>query len=127
MGRREWCRAFDPQRSHVARDQSRLQLWVRVWNAENGAELLTISSKDNYLRGPFSHDGRRIVTTGPDKVARIWDAGSGLELKRISHDAPVISAAFSPDGRRIVTGMVDKTARVWDAELGVELRRFTGP
>ena len=89
---------------------------AKVWDAQTGTELLTLTGPDNYVvSSAYSPDGERIVTASYDKIAKVWDAKTGTELLTLTgHDNYVVSSAYSPDGQRIVTASDDKTAKVWD-------------
>ena len=100
---------------------------ARVWDAETGAVLLTLTGHTNWVTGvAFSQDGRRVATASEDRTARIWDAATGqLLLVLTGHTAEVLDVAFSPatagDGRggtRVATASADGTAIVWDAATG---------
>ncbi|GHU81564.1 hypothetical protein FACS189468_4470 [Spirochaetia bacterium] len=101
---------------------------IRVWDAENGRVLRTLSGHTGLVNSvAFSPDGRRIVSGSGDKTIRVWDAETGRVLPTLSgYIGAVNSVAFSPDGRRIVSGSEDKTIRVWDAENGRVLRTLSG-
>jgi tetratricopeptide (TPR) repeat protein len=107
---------------------------ARVWDANAGEELLTITQDHGVCSSAFSPDGARIATASPDKTARIWDATAGEELLAIRHANRLSSVsfgsfgtfgtfgvAFSPDGRRLATASGGRAARVWDASSGAEL------
>ncbi len=118
--------AFSPDGSRIVTAST--DKTAKVWNAESGKELLTLTGHgDTLLSASFGPDGRRIVTASGDKTAKVWDADTGKELLTITgHGGTVYDARFSPDGRRIVTASGDKTAKVWDADTGKELLTITG-
>jgi WD40 repeat protein len=118
---------------------------VKVWDAETGRELRTLSRGNGYRpvhSVAYSPDGRRIVSGSRDDdnntgTIKIWDAETGQELRILSGQMDYVnSVAFSPDGRRIVSGagaiqgMSGKntvaTVKIWDVETGRELRTLSG-
>ena len=47
---------------------------AKVWDANGGAELLTLKGRtDPLYSASFSPDGSRIVTGSDDKTAKVWD------------------------------------------------------
>jgi WD40 repeat protein len=48
---------------------------VKLWDAESGLELLTLSGHTSWIwEVHFSLDGRRIISCSRDRTLRIWDA-----------------------------------------------------
>jgi WD40 repeat protein len=48
---------------------------ARIWNAETGKALSTLSGHaDDITYAEFSPDGRFVITISRDKTARLWDA-----------------------------------------------------
>ena len=72
----------------------------------------------------FSPDGRRVFSTGEDRVARVWETetGASVHSKPLTHTSLVRDAILSPDGTRIATIGTDGTARIWDAVTGTSLQ-----
>jgi WD40 repeat protein/serine/threonine protein kinase/class 3 adenylate cyclase len=100
---------------------------ARVWDAENGKQLLTLDEQNSIWAVAFSPDGQRVITGGSDPTVRVWDASSGRKLLELrGHSAWIGAMAFSPDGRRIVTGSWDRTAKVWDATSGEAMLTLKG-
>ena len=101
---------------------------ARVWNAEDGSLLLTLSGHTGEVNtAAFSPDGKRIVTASKDKTARIWDADNGRSLATLTGDpSEVRTAAFSPDGKLILTISENNLLLLWDATNGQEVKR-SGP
>src|SRR5262249_41973899 len=102
---------------------------ARLWDAENGAELLRFQGhRDVLFAAALSPDGRRVVTASRDNKAHIWDIAGARALRRFEgHEGAVASAVFSPDGKRVLTASSDMSVRLWDMTNGDELKRFTGP
>jgi WD40 repeat protein len=97
---------------------------VKIWNAETGAEIKTLSGiiTDGTLSLAFSPNGRQIVAGLWAKEFKTWDTESGRELRTITgHSNNVNSVAYSPDNNRILSGSSDGTAKIWDAATGREL------
>jgi hypothetical protein len=101
---------------------------VRLWDAESGRELLSLSGhRGGVLSVAWSENGRRLASAGDDGTVRLWDAESGRELRSLSgHDGRVRSVAWSKDGRQLASAGDDGTVRLWDAESGRELLSLSG-
>ncbi|HYO54562.1 pentapeptide repeat-containing protein, partial [Archangium sp.] len=70
---------------------------VRLWEAESGRELRSLSGHDGTVWSvSFSPDGRRLASAGADGAVRLWEAESGRELRSLSgHHGGVWSVSFS--------------------------------
>ncbi len=106
---------------------------VKVWNAQNGREALTlIGHVGRVYCVAFSSDGRRLASAGLDGSIKLWDLATGQEALTLrGHRGPVRSVAFSRDGNRLVSSSHDHTVRVWDAtrlqgEAGQEVVTLRG-
>jgi len=105
---------------------------LRIWDAQNNSELLTISAHPAFDAGFFlgvrelawSPDGSQIVTAGLDKTAKVWDVATGKDIAIFSgHADEVWSVAWSANGRWIASASKDGTVKVWDAKTGKD--KFT--
>jgi WD40 repeat protein/energy-coupling factor transporter ATP-binding protein EcfA2 len=94
---------------------------ARVWDAQTGAELVTLSHEGSVWKTQWNADESRILTRSEDGTARVWDAETGAELVTLSHEGSVYQAQWNADESRILTASYDGRARVWDAETGAEL------
>jgi WD40 repeat protein len=90
---------------------------VRVWDAQTGAEALTLHDRAMGITSVvFSADGHRLASGGFDGNVKLWDLATGREAFVLrGHLGGVRSVAFSRDGNRIVSTSLDCTARVWNA------------
>jgi hypothetical protein len=98
---------------------------ARVWDAETGQGLLTLSAEIN--QAIWSRDERRILTAGSDGLVRVWDAKTGKELLALSgHSGPVWQAVWNADESRILSAGDDGTVRIWDALASPSTGALTG-
>lgn len=106
---------------------------VKVWDARNGQELLTLQGDALTLppggrtqtrpagQAPlsfkghtslvhsvaYSPDGLRLASASSDSTVKVWDARTGKGLLTLEgHTSGVESVAFSPDGRRLASASV---------------------
>lgn len=102
---------------------------VKVWNAETGAETLSLVGHTARVRGlDISPDGKIIATGSRDETIRIWDAVNGRELKRFAVEAigepeEIQDLHFSPDGHKLLVAS-KRSCRVWDVASGRILFKF---
>lgn len=69
----------------------------------------------------FSHDGRRLATSGQATDVLIYETSTFQLLYRLTeHTDHVAALAWSPDDSRLITCSHDKTARVWDMLVCLE-------
>ena len=86
---------------------------VRVWDPLTGASVKELEH-EAATAVAFSPDGRRMVTTGWDRVVRVWDTASWELTDRTDDPTGGPNAVtFSPDGLLIAWGGVDSTVKVW--------------
>jgi WD40 repeat protein len=97
---------------------------VKVWDAETGKRLLTLSGFDDWINVAWSPDGKRLAT-GSGETAQVWDAETGKGLLTLSGFDNRASVGWSPDGKRLATGS-GETAKIWDTETGKELVTLSG-
>src|SRR5262249_61118015 len=79
---------------------------ARVWDADAGRLLQTLSGHGGKLQGlAFHPDGRRLATCSSDETVRIWNVLTGDAVRELSgHRDGVWSGAISPDGRVLASG-----------------------
>jgi WD40 repeat protein/DNA-binding SARP family transcriptional activator len=116
---------------------------ARVWDAETGAELLTLPCRAGAFQAMWNADESLILTAGCDRdsgyrclegAARVWDvsaalntgAETGAELfTLLGHTDGVWGVMWNADESRILTASDDGTARVWDVERGGKAQSVT--
>jgi WD40 repeat protein/serine/threonine protein kinase len=100
---------------------------VVLWEADTGAEILTLPNASRARSARFSPDGQWIVVASNDRTARVLNAGTGIDRNFLTgHTRAVYAANFSPDGKRLVTASQDQSARVWEVAMGRELLCLRG-
>ncbi|KAL8933952.1 MAG: hypothetical protein Q9216_006140 [Gyalolechia sp. 2 TL-2023] len=73
----------------------------------------------------FSHDGRRLATSGQATDVLIYDTSVFQVLYRLTgHTKHVAYLAWSPDDSKLITCSHDETARVWDAPSGQQILKI---
>ncbi len=102
---------------------------LKIWDTENGKELITLEGHDDDLYSVrFSPDGRRIATVGEDNgkdMVKVWDVASGrqlLAIKEMNQEDVGVNGrcinsdilCFSPDGIRLAVACEDDTVKIWD-------------
>jgi WD40 repeat protein len=102
---------------------------VTVWDAEKLDVVWSSKKPAKTVTGvAFSPDGKKLATSGWDKVVRVWEAATGKELATLKgHEGEYVrSVAFSPDGKRLASVGGDKVVRMWDVVSGKELFALKG-
>ena len=90
-------------------DRSQFPLQTILELSQNAGEVWAME---------FSHDGRRLASSGQATDVLIYDTSMFQVLHRLSdHTDHVAYLAWSPDDSKIITCSHDKTARVWDVSV----------
>ena len=122
--------AFSPNGKMIAsRHNERMEGSIRLWDADTGKLLRTLSGHTGIVYGmAFSPNGNIIASGGNDKTVRLWDVDTGKLLRTLSgHTERVCGMAFSPNGNIIVSGGYDYTLRLWNVNTGQLLRTLEVP
>ena len=93
----------------IAIGSSRFDETAKVWDAESGNELLTLTGHNSSVESvAWSPNGKRLATGSGDGTAKVWDADTGKELLTLSGSrGGVNSVAWSPDGKRLAAASDD--------------------
>jgi WD40 repeat protein len=112
-GRLYWWQVdYNPRR-----DSYRGSNYRRIGAHEGGVFALALSG-----------DGKRLVTTGADKIVSVWEAESGNKQRDFKDSTqPNYAVALSPDGKTVVAGGREGVVRVWDVEGNKLLQTLTPP
>jgi eukaryotic-like serine/threonine-protein kinase len=110
--------AWSPGGQYIASGGDIPESTVQIWNAFNGAPLLTYSEQTAgiYAIG-WSHDGQYIASSSWGEV-RVWNPASpaGKTITIYTGSASGVHAVvWSPKERHIASGGDDTTVQVWQA------------
>lgn len=100
---------------------------IRLWDAENGAEVAPLTSGPSplvrrgekgaartFLHVAFSPDGQLLAGAGADGAIQIWSVATLQPVATLEkHAEPALALVFSRDGKQLASGSADKTAKVW--------------
>jgi eukaryotic-like serine/threonine-protein kinase len=89
---------------------------AKVWEAQSGHEVFTLTSVAETFAAAFSPDGRYLVTAGTNRAIQVWDAETGAAIGTLgTHAREIRGLAFSPDGSSLASAGGDGKVNVWDA------------
>jgi WD40 repeat protein len=101
---------------------------VRVWEAEKGAEFLSLKVKNSSPVVAFSSGSRLVAAATAEHTATVWELVTGQQLHTLSgHTRPIRSLAFTYDDQYLVTGDAGQTIKVWEVATGQEHASFLTP
>ncbi len=80
---------------------------VKLWDAETGRELRTLTGHDNHIYAlAFSRDGRWLASGSVDQTVKIWDLnGDGAPRTLQSPRGAVFDVAFHPNGQYLAAAV----------------------
>jgi WD40 repeat protein len=127
--------AFDPSGRYLAtvgrNGSAKLH---ELTAATNRADPMTVALHDvkDQLEGHagrvnsvvFSHDGKRILTSGSDGKVKLWNTADGEMIAEWDGATPGVEindALFSPDDRLIAACAANGSLGIWDSTTGSEI------
>lgn len=116
--------AFDSQHRIVA--SVGVDLFVRLWNAENGQPVAEwLASNIEVACAAFSDDGRFLATADVEGTISIWDVGTRQRANHIRGHADVVrGVAFSPGGTVLASASNDTTIKLWSPLMRQDATRL---
>ncbi len=113
------CLALTPDGKYLAAG-NRSDGGLSVWNLGAGTQVKQWKAHDSDVTAIVSSpDGKRIATSGADKLVKVWDILSGsLLLTLKGHEDVPLALLFTADSTMIISAGVDSTIRSWDAVTG---------
>ena len=102
---------------------------VRVWDANDGRELMSFSHGSIVYTAVFSPDGRFIAsgTCIPDRKIRVWDVQNKCLYTAIELNERIYSLAYSPDGHYLACVLADETLHVYETTSWIDLVEYDIP
>ena len=114
---------------------------VRIWNPNNGDNLLTYHGQAGKLSEvlvvAWSPDSTRIASAGNKATIQVWNATNKQLLAHydghstfanVPYFAHIFWAAWSPDGSRIASTSItlgrDKAVHIWNPTTGHQILKF---
>ncbi len=89
---------------------------VRLYDATNGEELLTLKGHSRFINQlSFTSDNRRLATSSQDSTVRVWDLLTGQEILLFRDTASGGGVAFSPDGEHLAVAYQRGVVKVFSA------------
>jgi eukaryotic-like serine/threonine-protein kinase len=113
-----WATAFSPQDGRYLAVGSGFAVGtVRVYDVTTGKAVLMLEGHIGRITSlTFSPDGRRLVTSGLDKMVRVWELETGQEVLTLRGPEDLVGrVVFDRQGQRLAASSVDGTVWLWDA------------
>ncbi len=100
---------------------------IKLWNAENGREIISLRGHEAISSVDFSPDGAILASGSDDNTVKLWNIKDGSIIKTLKgHSHNVLSVNFSPNGKILASGGFDKTIKLWDIKDGDLVRELKG-
>ena len=125
-----WSVCFSPDESQVlVAGGHENKPVLRLWDLTTSQQVMRFDGHDpGCWQAIFTTDGRRILSTGLDRMIKLWDVKTGSFVQSFRAAHATTGAALSADGKILVSGNhgVDKTVLVWNVETGEQIKAFGG-
>lgn len=99
--------------------------FVRLWDANTGAELSQLRGHPAARAIAFSPDDSLVAIGDADGSAHLYAVPSGELLGSCAHSRPINTLTFDATGERLLTGARDQTARLWHVQHTAQPERCT--
>ena len=126
-----WDLAYSPdgQRIVTAADDQGGQ-HLRIWDAADGRELITVDGPPTTSSLAFSPDGARLAVGGlsgwPQGVIWVYDTTTWKMVQLlIAPGQNVTALLFNRDGSRLISSGTDGNIRVWSMPDGTQLNKVS--
>ena len=102
---------------------------ARVWDAENGVELMQITNMVIATGSDWSASGDIMAVGGNDGLIHVWDTGKDREIQKLLGTQPRINTvAFSPNEDKLLAVGDENVVHVYDlSEAILSIGFDTGP
>ncbi|WP_369076714.1 WD40 repeat domain-containing protein, partial [Paractinoplanes abujensis] len=95
---------------------------AEIWDVRASRRTRTLRGHDGeILRGGFSPDGGRVLTTGQDRTLRVWDVRTGRQLSVLTGAHSPRQVAFHTGGGWVATTLASGGVRLRTLETGDKL------
>ncbi|AFZ54062.1 FHA domain-containing protein [Cyanobacterium aponinum] len=121
------CCVFNPQNQLIAIALSNKN--IEIWEWQTKTRILTLENAHrisvNSLN--FSHDSKKLISGGSDKIVKIWDIENQVEIASLSgHKMAINTLCFSQDDKLLASSGSDKIIKIWNVENQAEIASLSG-
>jgi WD40 repeat protein/transcriptional regulator with XRE-family HTH domain len=100
---------------------------VQIWDATTGKTIITYRNHRNGVYAvAWSHDGKRLASSGYDGTLQIWEAATGRLLAFYRGEGYLFGLCWSPDDKYVAVGTSDKTVVIVASSNGSTSATYSG-